>query len=106
MKRLSIGAAAASAAILMPASSAFAHWGDDGYYMHHMGFGGGIFGSFVMLLIFGLIIVAVVWVIRGVANSSVESSTHSRALEILNERYAKGEIDKSEFEERKQALGK
>ena len=58
--------------------------------------------------IIGLIIViAIVWmVVKGMnqANSPNRQSDGKSALDILKERYARGEIDKQEFEERKKGL--
>jgi len=57
--------------------------------------------------IIGLIIViAVVWMVIKTMNQNTVSSqsTEKSALDILKERYAKGEIDKQEFEERKKDL--
>ena len=79
-------------------------WGNQGY-----GMGG--FGGIVMILFWGLIIVGVVLVIRyfmagqtlGRKNSS-PYEIHSEPLQILRQRYAKGEIDAEEFEERKKIL--
>ncbi|MGA7982572.1 MAG: SHOCT domain-containing protein [Chromatiaceae bacterium] len=66
------------------------------------GFGFGIPGL-GMVLFWGLIIVAVVLVARSFYGSQERGSQKS-AREILDERYARGEIDKQEYEERKQAL--
>ena len=57
--------------------------------------------------IIGLIIViAVVWVvIKSMNQNTVSSQSKEKsALDVLKERYAKGEIDKQEFEERKKDL--
>jgi putative membrane protein len=57
--------------------------------------------------IIGLIIlVAIVWmVIKGMNKRNSTHQSHGKpALDILKERYAKGEIDKQEFEERKKDL--
>jgi putative membrane protein len=66
------------------------------------GFGFGIPGLGTVLF-WGLIIVAVVLVARSLSGSQERGSQKS-AREILDERYARGEIGKQEYEERKQAL--
>lgn len=67
------------------------------------GWGWGM-GGLSMLLFWGLIIVAVVWAVKWFAtgNAAPRSST---PLEVLKERYARGEIDKKEFEQKKRDLG-
>lgn len=61
------------------------------------------FGGWLMMIIFwGAIIAFVVWAINGFRETSRGGSRD--ALDILRERYAKGEIDKKEFESRKKDL--
>ena len=85
-------------------------WGGD-----MMGWGGGwgwsLFGVIHMLLWWFLIILGIVvlakWLFGGAGSSgssSLRGSTEDRALSILRERYARGEIDKAEFEARKRDL--
>ena len=59
-------------------------------------------GWFISLLI----IAAFVWVVVKVINRSRQSKEkgHKKPLDILKERYAKGEINKNEFDERKKDL--
>jgi len=65
-----------------------------------------------MILFWGLIIVGVVLVIRHFTTGQVVSGrkgpspyeASSEPLQILRERYARGEIDTEEFEERKKIL--
>ena len=74
-----------------------------------MPFGG--FGWIFMLVFWGLIIWVIVSLVRGgfgrghmCGHDHGDSSHEKSPLEILKERYAKGEIDKKEFEERKKDL--
>ena len=64
------------------------------------------FGFIWMILFWGLIILGTIalvrWLVRG--EGARRAGTEPSALEILKQRYAKGEIDKDEFEEKKRDL--
>lgn len=71
------------------------------------GFGGGA-AMMVFMMLFGLLVVAgvvvgIVFLVRSVSAGSGRSG-RSPALEVLQERFARGEIDREEFEERRRAL--
>jgi putative membrane protein len=59
-------------------------------------------GLLSMLLLVGLV-VAIVWAVTRSGSTSRPDPT-SRAREILDERYARGEISTEEYRERKDAL--
>ena len=70
------------------------------------GWGLGWFGGIFSLIFWILLIVGMVFLIRWLMHMSKgHPEVRSRALEILKERYAKGEIEKQEFEEKKKDLG-
>ena len=66
-----------------------------------MGWFGGIFMIVFWILILGGLVFLVKWLIQSTRRGQSTGSTGNRALEILKERYARGEVDKSEFEEMK-----
>jgi len=73
-------------------------WGYDGF-----GFGGGGMGL-GMLLIWGLVIAAIVVLVRGFGagpGTSASTVRDNTPLDILRERYARGEIDNNEFEQKR-----
>lgn len=76
--------------------------GYDGWGIGNMmgWFGGGL----MMIVFWVLLVVFIVWIVREIGGRNSHSRFDSNALEILKERYAKGEIDKKEFEEKKKDL--
>lgn len=76
-----------------------------GYWpaMGAWGFGGMMIFNFLFWI---LIIVGLVYLVKYITKGNLETSAKDKdsALKILKERYAKGEIDKKEFEEKKQDI--
>ena len=70
------------------------------------GFGGHGWGMGWWWIIGFIVVVAVVWMVVKSMNQTTGStqSPGKSALDLLKERYASGEIDKEEFEERKRDL--
>lgn len=64
--------------------------------------GWGMFGPLMMVVVWAAIILFVVWLVREARGTRGERN--ASALEILKERYAKGEIERKEFEEKKRDL--
>ena len=69
-------------------------------------FGFGFFGLIFMVIFWGLIIFVVVALVRWMVGQGGRRNDHqsNSALDILKERYAKGEIDQKEFEDKKKGL--
>lgn len=66
------------------------------FYPYHF------FGFLFMVLFWGIIIYGLIHISRGAPNSR----NHHDSIDILKERYAKGEITKEQFEEMKKDLRK
>lgn len=78
------------------------YWGGMGY---GMGWGGHVLGWLFMLTFWVLIIVVAVAAVRWLSGSATRDTRSSQnALDILRERYARGEIDREEFQQRKRDL--
>jgi putative membrane protein len=69
------------------------------------GFGFGWFMPVLMIIFWGLVIWGVVALVRGLSEPKhYDSSEVDSALEILKRRYARGEINKEEYKEKKREL--
>ena len=79
-------------------------WGGWGGMMG--GFGWMWFMPIFMIVFWGLVIWGIVALVRGVSSpgNSGYSNQADSALEILKRRYARGEINKQEYEEKKKDL--
>lgn len=101
-----VGLAAALASQPALAQGTFQRdWMWDGPY----GWGGMMLGGGLAMIVFwGGIILLVVLLARWIGGGPRQGESHpprQTALEILQERYARGEIDKAEYEERRKTLG-
>ena len=67
------------------------------------GYGGGL-GVLWMLLFWVGVVVLIVWGVRQVGGNSTSNDAGNRALQILDERFARGEIDADEFQQRRSEL--
>jgi putative membrane protein len=72
--------------------------------MMNFGYGFGFFGWLFMLVWWALIVVALIALVKWLANQFNGGSSGKSAMDILERRYAKGEINKKEFEEKKKEL--
>ena len=58
----------------------------------------------IMLAVYGALIVLAVWFVLWAIRIAPRRVRPDNALQILNERFARGEIDQQEYEARKAAL--
>lgn len=98
-----------SMSALAAVSPAWSQTGPDDRWMwhSHWGWGGMWAGGLGMLLFWGVIILLIVLVVRGLSGRverGAPAPGANSALQILQERFARGEIDKAEYEERRKVL--
>lgn len=106
-------------AVLFTAGLSFAQWGSrqgsGPGYMHSpwgnmmggWGWMGMVFNLLILILIVAALIMAIRWVLQGGRSregNDTRQGSSGRAMEVLKERYARGEIDKDEFEQKKKDL--
>ena len=89
----------ASTPALVEAAEQFQRYGHTG-----RGWGFMIFGSLMMVLVVAAIVAIVVVVVRWIGGQGHAAALHG-PLDILKKRFARGEIDAAEFEERRRVLG-
>ena len=82
-------------------------WGGMGSYGYGWDGGWMGFGIIGMLMFWVLMIVGIVVLVKWVIGSQFSRSLPptKTAIDIVKERYARGEIDKEEFEQKKRDLG-
>ncbi len=93
-------------------SSAWADQGDQyhGMHMWEGGWHGWVLGPLMMITFLIIAVIVVVLIVRwlgGAGHGAIHSphaSSGKSPLDILRERFACGEIDKQEFEERRRVL--
>ena len=79
------------------------------WFGHGFGWGGWIAGGLMMLLFWGGLIALIILAFRSFSQSSGKETprdnwTADTAVGIVKQRYARGEISKSEYEEMRQDL--
>lgn len=91
-----------------------AAWADQNgqHYGPHMwgdGWHGWFFGPVMMILFLAVVVVTIVLLVRWLGGAGHGVAHHhppqTSPLDILKERFARGEIDKEDFEERRRVLG-
>ncbi len=101
------------ATVLFPmAGNALAQWrgygGQMGPGMMGWGYGMGWFWSIIMVVFWVAVIVGIIflikWLVISTGAGGRSATSADSPLEILKRRYARGEIDKQEFEEKKKDL--
>ncbi|MDN3519832.1 SHOCT domain-containing protein [Aquisalimonas lutea] len=96
---------------LLPALPAVAQRYDEMHGMWHPASGWGhiLFGGLMMVLVLGVVIGLIAVVVRGLAGTGTAPPVRTQArgrsaLYVLDERYARGEIDREEYQQRRQDL--
>lgn len=99
-------------ALLGASSAAWAQQQGRQYHGPHMWDGwwhGWFFGPIMMIVFIAVAVAVVVLLVRWLGGSSHGASSQAAStmtpVDILKERFARGEIEKEEFEERRRVLG-
>ena len=77
----------------------------DDYGLHRAGSSSNVWGIIFMFLMMVLVVVGIVAIVHYMNHGTGRQQSEGTALDLLEKRYAKGEIDKKEFEEKRTVLG-
>lgn len=109
--RVSLLSIAALLAMSGASSAAWAQQQGAPYYGPHMWNGGAwmFMGPLMMIVFIAIVVAVIVLIVRWLGGPGHGAAPHPppgrTALDILKDRFARGEIDKEEFEERRRVLG-
>ncbi len=92
-----------AAASLLLAGVAYGH-GDDWHMGRWPMMGGGLWCAIFWIVAAAVVVVLILFALRYFMPKGLAGKPEKSSLEILKERYAKGEISKAEFEEMKKDL--
>lgn len=75
-------------------------WNDYGWHGYGIGMG------LMMILFWTVLIAVIVWLVIALTGRGAQAgaSREPSALDILNQRYARGEIDRQDYEQKKKDL--
>ena len=79
-------------------------WWNNGMGWGGMGWGGGVVMILAMVAVWALVAFAGIAIFRGIRNGRAGTLTDQDASQILDERFARGEIGIDEFHARQDAL--
>jgi putative membrane protein len=74
------------------------------WHLGSLGWGMMALGIICMLVFWGAIIALIIWGVRRLSRHEINKMNTAAPLDIVKERYAKGEITKEQFEQMKKDL--
>ncbi|TCC21674.1 SHOCT domain-containing protein [Kribbella sindirgiensis] len=73
-------------------------------YWNGMGWGGWVMMTITVVAFWGLVAVVVVALVRSLRGEPARRAPGKSALELLDERFARGEIDETDYHRRRELL--
>ncbi len=70
-----------------------------GFFGGGLGIIGIVLGFIFLAIIVTGIIILIIWIVKRTSSSGIEKDSSSNTLEILKQRYVRGEITKREFDD-------